>query len=274
MWHRGDVIRARIVPTMRGSVSGSRPVLDLVIGENTRRVEGRSTRTAAAPSSSTRCRAPTQPPRTKSAWPRCRWPASTSTRAVSTPSPMRSTAVPPAFRRSSMPSGSARSSCRAATSTVRGDEIFWFARFHKAVVVSGTPVLMQRIGDEMREARHRPDVQTLAGGMIFTYTVQAGDCDTDGVGILANAIRGGSTCRPTPRHPAGGLRDGAGRSDPGAGPAGVAPAGRRRVSGPAAPPRLNCAGRLSLEAVPPSLPGSSSVAPGIGRMPCSHPRPS
>ena len=59
-------------------------------------------------------------------------------------------------------------------------------------MVSGTPVLMQRIGDEMREARHRPDVQTLAGGMIFTYTVQAGDCDTDGVGILANAIRGGS----------------------------------------------------------------------------------
>ena len=192
MWHRGDVIRARIVPTMRGSVSGSRPVLDLVIGENTRRVEGRFYQNGsraqffytvqsadAAPADEVRM-------------------ATVSlagvdvdlsgfdpiTYAVDGSSP----GVPPvidAIGLSSffVPGGNVYRP---------GDEIFWFARFHKAVVVSGTPVLMQRIGDEMREARHRPDVQTLAGGMIFTYTVQAGDCDTDGVGILANAIRGGS----------------------------------------------------------------------------------
>ena len=201
MWHRGDVIRARIVPTMRGSVSGSRPVLDLVIGENTRRVEGRFYQNGsraqffytvqsadAAPADEVRM-------------------ATVSlagvdvdlsgfdpiTYAVDGSSP----GVPPvidAIGLSSffVPGGNVYRP---------GDEIFWFARFHKAVVVSGTPVLMQRIGDEMREARHRPDVQTLAGGMIFTYTVQAGDCDTDGVGILANAIRGGSildACRNNP----------------------------------------------------------------------------
>ena len=73
-----------------------------------------------------------------------------------------------------------------------GDEIYWFARFHKAVTVNGAPVLTQRIGDEMREARYRPDVRVLAGGIIFTYTVQDGDCDMDGIGIPANAISGGA----------------------------------------------------------------------------------
>ena len=73
-----------------------------------------------------------------------------------------------------------------------GDEIYWFARFHKAIAVSGAPVLAQRIGEEMREARYRTDVQTLPCGIYFTYTVQAGDCDMDGVSIPANAISGGS----------------------------------------------------------------------------------
>lgn len=41
-----------------------------------------------------------------------------------------------------------------------GDEIYWFARFHKAIAVSGASVLTQRIGEEIREARYRPDVQT------------------------------------------------------------------------------------------------------------------
>ncbi len=40
-WHRGDVMRARIVPTVPISGAGSRPVLELVVGENTREVEGR-----------------------------------------------------------------------------------------------------------------------------------------------------------------------------------------------------------------------------------------
>ena len=73
-----------------------------------------------------------------------------------------------------------------------GDEIHWSVRFHKAVTVSGTPVLAQRIGEEMWEARYRPDAARLTGGVRFSYTVQAGDCDMDGVGVPANAISGGS----------------------------------------------------------------------------------
>ena len=30
------------------------------------------------------------------------------------------------------------------------------------------------------------------GGAVFSYTVQAGDCDMDGIGVPANAISGGS----------------------------------------------------------------------------------
>ena len=98
-------------------------------------------------------------------------------------------------------------------------------------------MLTQRIGEEMREARYRPDVLTLAGGIYFTYTVQAGDCDMDGVGIPANAISGGSIReadgsrsadtshvaqgpveRPAGRrHAAGGLRGRAGGPGPGGG---------------------------------------------------------
>ena len=74
-----------------------------------------------------------------------------------------------------------------------GDEIYWFVRFHKEVTVGGAPVLTQRIGEDLRQARYRPDVWTLGGSVLyFTYTVQDGDCDTDGVGLPADAITGGS----------------------------------------------------------------------------------
>ena len=75
--------------------------------------------------------------------------------------------------------------------------------------MSGVPVLAQRIGEEMREARHRPDLdlQALPSLAYFIYTVQAGDCDMDGVGIPADAISGGSireadgTRTADPSHP-------------------------------------------------------------------------
>ena len=74
-----------------------------------------------------------------------------------------------------------------------GDDIHWFARFHKSVAVNGAPVLVQQIGEATREAHYRPDLESpdLAGAIFFTYTVQPGDCDVDGVGIPANAIRNG-----------------------------------------------------------------------------------
>ncbi len=258
-WHRGDVIRARIVPAVPVSMSGSHPVLELVLGENTRRVEGRIYQNGsraqfyytvqsvdAADDDEVRM-------------------AKVSLAGVEvdlsgfTPTTHAvdggSRGVPPAI------DGIGLSSFFVPAGNVYrpGDEIYWYVRFHKAVAVSGEPVLAQRIGEEMREARYRPDVRTLDGVIYFTYTVQAGDCDMDGVGIPADAISGGSIreadgsrsadtshAAQDPsrgpagrRHPAGGLRGGAGRPGPGAGPAGVAPAGRRRASGPAAPPHLN-----------------------------------
>ena len=191
-WHRGDVIRARIVPAAPVPVSGSHPVLELVIGETTRQVEGRiyqngsraqffytvqsddaataddvhmATVSLAGVDVDLSGFAPT-------------------TYAVDG----RSSGAPPAI------DGIGLSSFFVPGDGVYrpGDEIVWFARFHKAVTVSGTPVLTQQIGEEMREARYRPDIQTLAGVAYFTYTVQTGDCDMDGVGIPANAISGGS----------------------------------------------------------------------------------
>ena len=40
-WHRGDVIRVRIFPSVAVPASGVNPVLELVIGENTRVIDGR-----------------------------------------------------------------------------------------------------------------------------------------------------------------------------------------------------------------------------------------
>ena len=191
-WHRGDVLRARVVPAMPVSSTGSHPVLELVVGVNTRQVEGRlyangsraqffytvQSDDAAAPDE-------VRMAKVSLAGVEVDLTSFTPTTYAVDGS---SRGVPPvldAIGLSSffVPAGGVYQP---------GDEIYWFARFHKAVTVSGAPVLMQRIGEEMREARYRPDVQTLAGGIIFTYTVQAGDCDVDGVGIPANAISGGS----------------------------------------------------------------------------------
>ena len=194
-WHRGDVIRARIVPTVPISASGPHPVLDLVIGENTRRVEGRlylngsraqfyytvQSDDAAAPAEVYMARVTLGGGEVDlSGY------FTPTARAVDGSS----RGAPPAID----DRGIGLSSFFVPPGNVYrpSDEIYWYARFHKAVTVSGAPVLTQRIGEEMREARYRPDVQTLDGVIYFTYTVQAGDCDMDGVGIPANAIRGGS----------------------------------------------------------------------------------
>ena len=161
-WHRGDVIRARIVPDVPVSMSGSHPVLELVLGENTRRVEGRIYQ-----------------------------------------------------------NGSRAQFYYTVQSVDAADD------------------------DEVRMAK-----VSLAGVEV----------DMDGVGIPADAISGGSIREAdgsrsadtshAAQDPSRDLQADAtrqvactavpaGRPGPGAGPAGVAPAGRRRASGPAAPPHLN-----------------------------------
>ena len=194
-WHRGDVVKARIVPTVPIPASGSRPVLELVIGENAREVEGRlyqngsraqfyytvQSDDAAAPDEVRMARVslggfevdlsgftPTEGPYAVDG---------------------SSAGVPPVI------DGFGLSSFFVPPGNVYrpGDEIYWFVRFHKEVTVGGAPVLVQRIGEDLREARYRPDVRTLGNSVLyFTYTVQEGDCDMDGVGLPADAISGGS----------------------------------------------------------------------------------
>ena len=192
-WHRGDVIIARIEPTVPVSVSGSRPVLELVVGENTREVEGLFFQNGSRA-------AFVYPVRSEDAAAagEVRM-AQVSLAGVEvdlsgfTPTTYAvdggSRGVPPAIEAVGL---SSFFFVPADGVYDPGDEIYLFARFHKAVTVSGAPVLALRIGEEAREARYRPDAQPLPGGVFFTYTVQAGDCDMDGVGIPANAIRGGS----------------------------------------------------------------------------------
>ena len=191
-WHRGDVMRARLVPAVPISVSGVHPVLELVVGENTRQVEGRVFQNGSQAQffytvQSDDAAAPDEVRMAKVSLAGVEVDLSgfaPTTYAVDGSSP----GVPPVL------DGIGLSSFFVPAAGVYrpGDEIYWFARFHKAVTVSGVPILTQRIGEEMREARYRPGAQMLPGGIIFSYTVQDGDCDMDGVGIPGNAISGGS----------------------------------------------------------------------------------
>ena len=195
-WHRGDVIKARIVPslTMPGAAD-TRPKLELVIGDKTHEVEGRfyqnGSRAQFYHTVQSDDAAAADEVRMASVS------LGGATVDLSGFTPTRgpyavdgsSRGVPPVI------DGIGLSSVFfvPADSVYRpGDEIYWFVRFHKKVTVSGAPVLTQRIGEEMVEARYRPDVTSLDGVIYFTYTVQEGDCDMDGVGLPANAISGGS----------------------------------------------------------------------------------
>ena len=191
-WHRGDVIRARIVPTTRVPAGGGNPVLELVLGANTRQVEGRIYQNGS---------------RAQFFYPVRRDDAATADEVrmakvslagvdvdLSGFTPITYAVDGGSAGAAPVIDGIGLSSFFVPDGGVYrpGDEIYWYARFHKAITVSGAPVLAQRIGGELREARYRPDVQTLPGAVYFTYTVQDSDCDTDGVGIPANAISGGS----------------------------------------------------------------------------------
>ena len=203
-WHRGDVVKARIVPTVPIPASGGDPVLELVIGDNTREVEGRFYQNgsraqfyytvqrgdAAAPDEVRMAKVSLGGSEVDLS----DFTPTTGPFAVDGGSAGR----PPAI------DGLGLSSFFVPPGNEYrpGDEIYWYVRFHKEVTVGGAPVLTQRIGEELREARYRPDVQTLGRSVLyFTYTVQEGDCDMDGVGLPANALSGGSI------REAGGSRD-------------------------------------------------------------------
>ena len=193
-WHRGDVIKARIVPDLMVPGAGSAsPKLELVIGDKSHEVEGRFYQNGS----------------------RAQFYYTVQSDDAAAADEVRMASVSLAGNEIDLSSFdpdtyAVDGSSRGAPPVIDAiglssfffvpaddmyrpdDEIYWFVRFHKKVTVSGAPVLVQRIGEEMVEARHRPDIQSLDGVIYFTHTVQAGDCDMDGVGIPENAISGGS----------------------------------------------------------------------------------
>ena len=170
-WHRGDVVRARIEPAAAIPGGLDDPVLELVIGGNTREVRGRLYQNGS----------------------RAQFYYPVTSEDVAAPEDVRMAKVSLAgvevdlssftYETWAVDGGSAGVApvidaiglssffFVPADGVYRpGEEIVWFARFHKAVMVSGAPVLAQRIGEEMPEARHRPDLdaQALPGGVYFT----------------------------------------------------------------------------------------------------------
>ncbi len=193
-WHRGDVIRARIVPAFPVPASAGDPVLELVIGDKMHEVEGHIYQNGRRAQFYYTVQSDDDADADEVRMVK----VSLAGVEVDLSDFMPATFAVDGGSRGAPPAidieGIGLSSFFVPSGNVYrpGDEIYWYVRFHKAVVVSGAPVLAQHIGEEMREARYRPDVQTLDGVIYFTYTVQAGDCDMDGVGIPANAISGGS----------------------------------------------------------------------------------
>ena len=195
-WHRGDVMRARVFPSVPVPPSGSSPVLELVIGEKVVEIVGRMYQNGAQA--------------------RFNYAVQSDDAGASDEVRMASVSLGGTeidLRGFTPTTYAVDGSSRGVAPIVKsvglasfyfvppdgvyrpGDEIYWAVRFHKAVAVNGTPTLAQRIGEDIREASYRSDIETLPGGVIFSYTVQVGDCDMDGVGVPANAIGGGGSIR-------------------------------------------------------------------------------
>ena len=195
-WHRGDLIRARIVPSLAiPGAETARPKLELVIGDKTHEVEGRFYQNGSRAQFYYAVRSDDAAAADEVRMAKVSLAGIDVDLSGFNPTTYAvdggSRGAPPVIDAIGLSSFF----FVPADGVYRpGDEIVWFARFHKAVTVNGAPVLAQRIGEEMREARHRPDLdaQALPGGVYFTYAVQSGDCDMDGVGIPANAISGGA----------------------------------------------------------------------------------
>ncbi len=89
----------------------------------------------------------------------------------------------------------------AAGNTYLGGETIGFTvGFTAPVTVTGTPTFMFMLGDQTREAAYSSGSET--ADLVFAYTVQAGETDTDGISWKANALAlGGGTVRLTTTDP-------------------------------------------------------------------------
>ena len=70
----------------------------------------------------------------------------------------------------------------------RGETIIVVVTFDRPVRVTGSPQVALIIGSRTRQASYAPTGTDLNESVIFEYTVQAADEDTDGIGVPANAI--------------------------------------------------------------------------------------
>ncbi len=71
-----------------------------------------------------------------------------------------------------------------------GDVLSFTANFNKAVDVTGTPQLALKIGAATRQANYASGTGTSA--LVFSYTVQAGDSDDDGIAVTSLGLNGGT----------------------------------------------------------------------------------
>ena len=84
----------------------------------------------------------------------------------------------------------------AGTTYLGGETIGFTATFTAPVTVTGTPTFAFMLGEATREAAYAGGSGTAE--LVFAYTVQAGETDTDGISWSANALAlGGGTVRLT-----------------------------------------------------------------------------
>ena len=84
----------------------------------------------------------------------------------------------------------------AGTTYLGGETIGFTATFTAPVTVTGAPTFAFMLGEETREAAYASGSGTAE--LVFAYTVQAGETDTDGISWKANALAlGGGTVRLT-----------------------------------------------------------------------------
>ena len=71
-----------------------------------------------------------------------------------------------------------------------GETISVEVGFNESVTLSGSPILELDVGGEVRQGTLRFVAErTFSSSLVFDYTVQEGDADTDGVGISANSLK-------------------------------------------------------------------------------------
>ena len=88
----------------------------------------------------------------------------------------------------------------AGTTYLGGETIGFTATFTAPVTVTGMPTFTFMLGDQTREAAYASGSETAE--LVFAYTVQAGETDTDGISWKANALAlGGGTVRLTTTDP-------------------------------------------------------------------------